>query len=96
MSTPQLRFIGLQPSDIEPLHIPDEAKLPLTQRDRSLIDSLTQRPSVTENQLLHEQVRNQICLKIFLKPVGVIDSRLKAKLRNVSRLVKYNSAGFRT
>nr|SVE86890.1 EOG090X09ZG [Daphnia similis] len=55
LSTPQLRFIGLQPSDIEPLHIPDEAKLPLTQRDRSLIDSLAQRPSVTENQLLHEQ-----------------------------------------
>nr|SVE91275.1 EOG090X09ZG [Daphnia sinensis] len=56
LSTPQLRFIGLQPSDIEPLHIPDEAKLPLTQRDRSLIDSLVQRPSFTENQLLHEQL----------------------------------------
>lgn len=57
LSTPQLRYIGLQPSDIEALQIPDEAKLPLTQRDRSLVDTLASRPFITQNQLLHDQVK---------------------------------------
>nr|SVE85633.1 EOG090X09ZG [Daphnia pulicaria] len=56
LSTPQLRYIGLQPSDIEALQIPDEAKLPLTQRDRSLVDTLASRPFITQNQLLHDQL----------------------------------------
>nr|SVE75264.1 EOG090X09ZG [Daphnia dolichocephala] len=56
LATPQLRYIGLQPSDIEALQIPSEAQLPLTQRDRSLIDSLLKRPATIENQLLHDQL----------------------------------------
>nr|SVE73075.1 EOG090X09ZG [Ceriodaphnia reticulata] len=56
LATPQLRYIGLQPADIEALQIPPQAKLPLTQRDRSLIDSLAKRPFITENRLLHEQL----------------------------------------
>nr|SVE92526.1 EOG090X09ZG [Megafenestra aurita] len=56
LATPQLRYIGLQPTDIESLRIPDDAKLALTQRDRCLIDSLVKRPFMTENPLLRDQL----------------------------------------
>nr|SVE69937.1 EOG090X09ZG [Eubosmina coregoni] len=56
LATPQLRYIGLQPRDIERLRLPDECRLPLTQRDRSLIDSLSARPFVIQQPLLRQQV----------------------------------------
>nr|SVE94376.1 EOG090X09ZG [Simocephalus serrulatus] len=56
LATPQLRYIGLQPTDIESLQIPDTAKLALTERDRCLIDSLVKRPLIAQNPLLYDQL----------------------------------------
>ena len=56
LATPQLRYIGLQPRDVGRLRLPDDARLPLTQRDRSLIDSLSARPFVIQQPLLLQQV----------------------------------------
>lgn len=60
LATPQLRYVGLQPSDIESLRLPSDARLPLTGRDRSLLNSLCEKPFVTQNGHLHEQVRYNV------------------------------------
>ncbi len=56
LAVPQLRLIGLQPTDIRTLALPQEAKLMLTARDRTLINTLAKRPYIVENELLHHQV----------------------------------------
>jgi len=59
LATPQMRWLGIHPTDIETLKLPIESKLALTRCDRSLIDSMAKRPTFTQNQLLHEQLEKQ-------------------------------------
>lgn len=60
LASPQLRYIGLQPTDIEALKLPQEARLPLTPRDRALINTLSNKPCMQQNDLLRHQVRSQM------------------------------------
>ena len=56
LALPELRWIGLHPTDIERLQMPEDAKLPLTQRDHALITTLLQRPEIQANAEIHNQV----------------------------------------
>ena len=67
LATPQMRWLGIHPSDVDTLKLPIDAKLALTNRDRSLIDSMAKRTFFTDNQLLHEQVRlRKFLLNLFV------------------------------
>nr|SVE93141.1 EOG090X09ZG [Moina brachiata] len=92
LATPQLRYVGLQPSDIESLRLPSDARLPLTGRDRSLLSSLCEKPFVTQNGHLHEQVLKlrQLDCKVELQgltkisPQFLVRSYLPSKIRALS------------
>lgn len=60
LATPQMRWLGIHPSDVETLQLPIECRLPLTKRDRSLIDSLDKRPFFGDNAPLHNQVDSSL------------------------------------
>ena len=60
MATPQMRWIGIHPTDIENLHLPIESRIPLTARDRSLINSLMKRPFIMDNDDIYQQVRSEL------------------------------------
>nr|SVE93755.1 EOG090X09ZG [Scapholeberis mucronata] len=92
LTTPQLRYIGLQPTDIESLQIPDVAKLPLTARDRCLIDRMVNRPPMKANPLLCDQLMKlrQLDCKVEIQgltkihPQFLSRSYLPAKIQSMS------------
>ena len=61
LAVPQLRWLGLHPTDVEGLGLPTACRLPLTQRDRSLIVSLAKRPFISDHYFLAHQVRVDFC-----------------------------------
>ncbi|XP_067448807.1 meiotic recombination protein SPO11 isoform X1 [Thunnus thynnus] len=47
LTVPSLMWLGLLPSDLQRLRVPEDALIPLTKRDESKLNSLLQRPYLT-------------------------------------------------
>ncbi|KAL1021477.1 hypothetical protein UPYG_G00013800 [Umbra pygmaea] len=56
LTVPSVMWLGLLPSDLERLRVPEEALIPLTQRDQSKLTSLMNRPYLACQPAWHKEL----------------------------------------
>ncbi|GFT93590.1 meiotic recombination protein SPO11 [Trichonephila clavipes] len=75
LAVPEIRWLGLLPSDIEKLQIPKAATTPITEHDVKKIENLLQRPYVQNNI----QWKHQIAMLLEKKQKSEIEGLSKIK-----------------
>ncbi|XP_010900615.3 meiotic recombination protein SPO11 [Esox lucius] len=74
LTVPSVMWLGLLPSDLQRLRVPEESLIPLTQRDKSKLTSLLKRPYLA-------------CQPIWYKEIEIMQqSEMKAEIQSLASI----------